>query len=484
MFSTNTTPAEAALAYASHHQWHVFPCFQDKTPRTPHGFKDATRDTAIITAWWERWPDASIGIATGEVSGIFVLDVDPAHGGADTLRALEATHQEIPNTPQVLTGGGGAHCYLAYPGFAVTNSAGKLGEGLDVRCDGGYVIAPPSSHPSGGAYAWEILHDPEDTPLAPVPPWLLGMLAAPAGEVVRYHPPAGEIVERTRNTVLFKTGCAMRAMGLDVGPILAALRTINTERCNPVLDDEEVVKIAGSVSRYAPGKLTTSDAVDALAAAHESITEEHGEHPEGEEETKSKEPNPLIQSLLSEIFGIEIEAIIQQGVENAHYSVKLAAGLMPLGNAKAFLDQETWRELMLNHGIVPFNRQKQEQWAKILESLLAMVAVEEEDMGTAEWLRDIVLRYSYDRSLPWVGSPSDADVLRESAPFSRDDNLYIHTGDLQEYMARKRISNAGRSVIVAALRALGFTRGKVFTRDKENKVITRWYWSGSLPDEK
>lgn len=480
MFSADATPGEAAIAYALLYGWHVFPCHRDKTPRTPHGFKDATRDPAIITAWWERWPDASIGIATGKVSGIFVLDVDPAHGGADTLRALEATHQEIPNTPQVLTGGGGAHYYLAYPGFAVTNSAGKLGEGLDVRCDGGYVIAPPSSHPSGGAYAWEILHGPEDTPLANVPAWLLALLAAPANEGGRYHPPAGEIGERTRNTELFKTGCAMRAMGLDVGPILAALRTINTERCNPALDDEEVVKIAGSVSSYAPGKLTTSDAVDALAAAHASITEEK----EDDDAPVGEEPNQLIQSLLSEIFGIEIEAIIQQGVENAHYSVKLAAGLMPLGNATAFLDQETWRELMLVHGIVPFNRQKQERWAKVLESLLAMVVVEEEDMGTAEWLRDIVLRYSYDRSLPWVGSPSDADVLRESAPFSRDDNLHIHTGDLQEYMARKRISNAGRSVIVAALRALGFTRGKVFTRDKEGKGISRWYWSGSLPNEK
>jgi hypothetical protein len=137
------SPALAnALAY-SKRGWHVFPCRPGgKVPLTPHGFKDATRDAARLVDWWRRWPDANVAIATGAVSNLIVLDIDPRHGGDDTLAELEHKHGVLPATPSVKTPGGGAHYYFRHPGGHVPS--GPVAEGVDLKADGGYVLAPPS----------------------------------------------------------------------------------------------------------------------------------------------------------------------------------------------------------------------------------------------------------------------------------------------------------------------------------------------------
>jgi len=123
-----------------------------KHPRTRHGFKDATTDPGVIRAWWARWPDANIGIATGKVSGIFIMDIDPRHGGPASL----GEHAANPGTELIVcTGGGGTHFYYAYdPAHPVDSREGVLA-GIDVKGDKGYVVAPPSNHQSGGHYRWK-----------------------------------------------------------------------------------------------------------------------------------------------------------------------------------------------------------------------------------------------------------------------------------------------------------------------------------------
>ena len=125
-----------------------------KHPRTDHGLSDATKDEEQIRTWWTRWPTANVGIATGAVSGVVVLDVDPQHGGDDSMVGMREEHGDLPPTRAVRTGGGGTHFFFAHPGVEVRNSQGRLGSGLDVRGDGGYVVAPPSNHMSGCAYEW------------------------------------------------------------------------------------------------------------------------------------------------------------------------------------------------------------------------------------------------------------------------------------------------------------------------------------------
>src|SRR4051794_16012295 len=183
----------AALDYAAR-GWHVFPlhsvrdgvctcregsdCIQGhgKHPRTASGFKDASSDPDQLRSWWTRWPDANVGIRTGAESGIVVLDVDVKSGGLESLDALLNEHGPLPRTPGTLTGGGGRHFIFAHPGAEVANSAGKVAPGLDVRGDGGYVVAPPSIHATGQAYRWDFTARPEDVPPAPIPDWLLDLM--------------------------------------------------------------------------------------------------------------------------------------------------------------------------------------------------------------------------------------------------------------------------------------------------------------------
>jgi putative DNA primase/helicase len=146
-----------------------------KHPRLAHGLKEASTDSAQLAAWWGRWPNANIGVVTGARSGLLVLDVDPGHGGEDSLSKLVEANEPLPDTPVVLTGGGGTHFYLRHPGEEIRNNAGtKLGAGLDIRGDGGYVVAPPSLHASSRQYTWDgepVIADP--------PEWLLVMLRKP-----------------------------------------------------------------------------------------------------------------------------------------------------------------------------------------------------------------------------------------------------------------------------------------------------------------
>lgn len=172
------TPLGAALAYAML-GWPVFPCRwqgpQRKQPLTHHGFLDASTDPVAITAWWHRWPDALIGIATGAVSGFVVLDVDvkyPDRYGFDTLDVLGFA--VLPETPMAHTPTGGLHLYFMPPrvraiGCTEGNNGRGIGHGLDWRGTGGYVIGP--SLRSG--YSWDPHWNIDTVPLAPVPTTLL-----------------------------------------------------------------------------------------------------------------------------------------------------------------------------------------------------------------------------------------------------------------------------------------------------------------------
>jgi bifunctional DNA primase/polymerase-like protein len=145
----------------------------------PRGAKQATTSRVVIRAWWTHAPLANPALATGDVSGVVVIDVDGDHGGFDSLRNLEREHGPLPQTQRVQTGSG-QHVYLAYPGIHLKNTAGKLGAGLDVRCCGGYAVTVGAVHRSGKAYAWQDGCRPDQAPIAALPAWLLERLTGPA----------------------------------------------------------------------------------------------------------------------------------------------------------------------------------------------------------------------------------------------------------------------------------------------------------------
>lgn len=147
-----------------------------------HGpWKERMRQVAgieQIRRWWRRWPDANVGVVTGAVSGLVVLDVDPRHGGGDSLAVLEGIHGVIPHTVESLTGGGGQHLYFRHPGTVVP--CRSIAPGLDIKGDGGLVVSPPSTHISGRLYGWESGCAPGETPLADLPPWLQRLAQGPS----------------------------------------------------------------------------------------------------------------------------------------------------------------------------------------------------------------------------------------------------------------------------------------------------------------
>jgi hypothetical protein len=248
----------AALDYAARGLL-VFPC-RGKVPLTAHGFQEATTDPGVIAEWWRQAADANVAVRTGAESGVTVLDIDAEHGGFGSLAELERKHGKLPKTARVLTGGGGQHIYFFHPvGRELRNSAGRLGAGLDVRGDGGYVIAPPSVHDSGRPYKWM---RPLERGLADCPPWLLDDAdkrrngTAPKVEGLI---PAGQ-----RNDALASLAGTMRRRGMSEAAILAALREEN-RRCEPPLDDDELARIAGSVARYAPAEDLGKPAYDGPA---------------------------------------------------------------------------------------------------------------------------------------------------------------------------------------------------------------------------
>ncbi|MGB9798533.1 MAG: phage/plasmid primase, P4 family [Thermanaerothrix sp.] len=226
----------------------------------PRGFKDATIDLDQIAAWWMMQPEANVGIATGRESGLVVLDVDPRHDGGATLLDLEAKFGRLPATLEALSGGGGRHLYFKYPAGVqyLKSSVGALGPGLDIRADGGFVVAPPSIHISGNAYLWEASSDPENDEPADLPGWLLNLLTAGQSTPNGHKPQGqqaqgGKVLQGQRNTWLTSEAGRMRRAGMDEPAILAALRVLNQAQCQPPLDDAEVTRIAQSVCRYHPG---------------------------------------------------------------------------------------------------------------------------------------------------------------------------------------------------------------------------------------
>jgi hypothetical protein len=159
----------------------VFPCDDQKRPLTAHGFKDATANPEEIRRIFANPKASMIGMPTGEITWLVVVDVDVKDGRAG-MEWLNANSHRLPQTRTIRTGSGGLHIYLRWPGQPIRNSAGKIAPGIDIRGDGGYVIVPPSP---GYAIA-------DDSEVAEVPDWLIPILApvAPPAPPERHTAPS------------------------------------------------------------------------------------------------------------------------------------------------------------------------------------------------------------------------------------------------------------------------------------------------------
>lgn len=248
---------DAALAYVGR-SWAVLPLHSvsdgqctcgkldcrspGKHPRTQNGLKDATRAPDIVREWFARWPGANIGIATGAISGIVVLDVD----GPEGEKAVDGLGWNAP-TPTSLTGKG-RHLLFRHPGNPIQNTV-RLREELDVRGDGGYIVAPPSVHRSGIRYQWdEATNLGFDLDPAPLPDSLrIELLAANRRSVE----PAVEwrgIPEGKRNDALTRYAGSVLGRGASEAETLRLCLALNSTSCTPPLPVAEVARTVRSIS--------------------------------------------------------------------------------------------------------------------------------------------------------------------------------------------------------------------------------------------
>jgi len=225
--------------------------------------RKATTSEIEILRWRKQYPLCNFGVASGQ--GIFVVDVDPRHGGDETLRELEEKYGGLPDTVQVLSGGGGQHFYFRAPaGVKLPNDKNGqlLGPGIDIKGDGGFVVAPGSLHKSGGRYEWEVSSHPEDVPIAQAPEWILARLTGQTSDGIKCeaakkrdrkdHPILKQMIpDGIRHRTLINEASYWRDRGILPDRAFAVLWAVNQQYCKPPVSWEELEKIVQDAYRYA-----------------------------------------------------------------------------------------------------------------------------------------------------------------------------------------------------------------------------------------
>jgi putative DNA primase/helicase len=245
-----------ALLYARR-GWNVFPCkANNKIPLTGTGFRAAVKEEAAVRELFKPHPKCNIGIATGKVSGFFVLDIDVKNdaGGDESLHELEQQFGKLPDTVEAITWSGGRHLLFKYPEGGIGNRT-KVRPGIDVRGDGGYIIAAPSVI-EGKEYVWEAEHHPDNIDIVDAPEWLMNLLRsehAPA-QPAQDDATVEKITAGARNDTLFKKGIALRKLGLPHETVLQGLKDLNRAKCSPPLSEKEIIGIAASAAKADPEK--------------------------------------------------------------------------------------------------------------------------------------------------------------------------------------------------------------------------------------
>jgi hypothetical protein len=253
MYSTKSSALASALR-AARRGWPVIPvhgfangkctcgnpdcAHPAKHPLTTHEIRDATTHRSTIRKWLRKHPNANLGIATGKESGLLVLDIDPRHGGLESLEKFEAEFGQLPDGPQVRTGRG-RHLYFRHPVGKVKSKIG-VPPGIDVRADGAYVVGAGSLHKSGKPYLWVKNKTPKKTSLPHLPDALLRPLETHSPSPLQPEP---VIPEGQRNSTLASLGGSMRSRGMTGQTIEVALLEENRQHCDPPLSDAEVIGI-------------------------------------------------------------------------------------------------------------------------------------------------------------------------------------------------------------------------------------------------
>jgi hypothetical protein len=220
-----------------------------RASRVPHGVKDATTDPEIISEWFDEFPDSNFGVCTDQLP---TIDIDPRNGGNEAWRKLIRGAYE-PHTWMTQTGGGGRHIMCSAPKKPVP--CAKLARGVDLKGIDGYIVGAGSLHVSGKRYIFYRDCRPKETPLAPLPGWVVALVSQANKPAMRYSAEdlnklvEGPVLEGERNDRITKLfGHVYGAMRPDRVVLWHLVYAWNGMNCDPPLSGEEVLRIAESIN--------------------------------------------------------------------------------------------------------------------------------------------------------------------------------------------------------------------------------------------
>lgn len=452
----------AALSYTER-GWRVFPLApRAKTPLPgSRGFKDGTTDVGIINHWWGIGPTNNIGLATG--NGLVVLDVDGHEGHA----VIEHSGYEIPETLTVITGRDGGRQYY-FRGPHVRNFAGRL-DCVDLRGDGGYVVAPPSVHPNGKVYEFA---DP-DVPIAALPEWIIA-LAEMRPNAAHEPDDGGEIPEGQRNDRMFRLACKYRAKGMSEREILTLITTANHDRCKPPLDAKELHKIAKQAAKYDPDD---ADLIlpDAWGIPDEVYQQLRKYDPDGKatalvrqaEIKATQRANAQQEDLKAR--NVEIEVVRYEVEEDgrrraAYFSLIVSHGanhcVVKNLRTEELLNPKFVQLRAFERGLITMPVVKPKQWRTMVAAAAGQAKVADaEPQATAEGA-------CVETFLFWLSRLKSVSRINEA--LASPDEFKLDRGDYWGFSAdharrflQERVKDAKRRDVTGAMNLLGVRRGKV-----------------------
>jgi len=214
--------------------------------------KTATSNICHLEDIFQSHPDFNLGIATGEISNIFVVDVDAKTSGPSSLKELEEKYGPLPDTPRSNTGGGGQHLFFKYAKDYEIRNRVAVRPGIDIRSNAGFIVAPSSRHSSGRLYSWDIDLHPEKVPFAEPPLWLLNLLAESKQRAAKPQDEwrtifSSPVYEGSRNSVVTKMVGLLLRRYVDPYVVLNLMLTWNSVWCRPPLEESEVCTIVDSI---------------------------------------------------------------------------------------------------------------------------------------------------------------------------------------------------------------------------------------------
>ncbi len=274
-----------------------------KHPRIKEWVDDATSEAEQIESWWSKWPNANIGIATGKRSGIIVVDEDPKRGGS-----VDDLLFDCPTQIVALTGGGGRHLYYAYPDDQTEVSNFVGGNGIDIRGDGGFVVAPPSLHASGRSYEWDRDFIGWKTKPAQLPPKALAALRKKGRKKVGGKPRGGArtssveaivaegVTEGQRNDTMARWVGRLLRKGCRGDELRSRCLADNQKHFQPALPEDEVLRVIASIEKRemaGPQQPDTSDGTVSHAGRRKTRGRRPSERPEENQDNVPQGGTPV-----------------------------------------------------------------------------------------------------------------------------------------------------------------------------------------------